>query len=171
MEEGDAVMDEALEAEARSRAEAEATALAKAGLFALPLGLSSSTERRNSNSLATSLHAPIPASSALYTRQQTDVAAPLIPLLAESGVEDIEEGAEANAAPAPVPSSAPLLTLKIAGIHWWFKSRSHAAELTAGYYNTATRDGYAAIVDLCAKHRFGLTLTVSSSFSPPPDIT
>lgn len=51
------------------------------------------------------------------------------------------------------------LTLKMAGIHWWFRSRSHAAELTAGYYNTATRDGYASIVDMCARHRFGLTLT------------
>lgn len=63
------------------------------------------------------------------------------------------------------------LTLKIAGIHWWFRSRSHAAELTAGYYNTATRDGYGAVVELCVKHRFSLTLTcveMCDTQHPPP---
>jgi beta-amylase len=33
------------------------------------------------------------------------------------------------------------LGAKLAGVHWWFKSRAHAAELTAGYYNTRDRDG------------------------------
>ena len=96
-----------------------------------------------------------------------DASTVLLPLLAETGVklDEIEEDGAANA-PAPSPSSVPLLMFKIAGIHWWFKSRSHAAELTAGYYNTATRDGYGAIVDICAKYRFGLTLTVSCP-SPP----
>lgn len=51
------------------------------------------------------------------------------------------------------------LTLKIAGIHWWYRSKSHAAELTAGYYNTDTRDGYRALIELCAKYRANLTLT------------
>ncbi|KAJ4457282.1 putative Beta-amylase 2; chloroplastic [Paratrimastix pyriformis] len=35
---------------------------------------------------------------------------------------------------------------KVAGIHWWFLSESHAAELTAGYYNTRSRSGYNKIV-------------------------
>lgn len=34
------------------------------------------------------------------------------------------------------------LSAKVAGIHWHYKTRSHAAELTAGYYNTRFRDGY-----------------------------
>ncbi|PNH02836.1 Beta-amylase 3, chloroplastic [Tetrabaena socialis] len=51
------------------------------------------------------------------------------------------------------------LALKIAGIHWWYRSRSHAAELTAGYYNTDGHDGYAAIVEMCARHRANLVLT------------
>ncbi|GLC59920.1 Leucine-rich repeat receptor-like serine/threonine-protein kinase bam2 [Pleodorina starrii] len=51
------------------------------------------------------------------------------------------------------------LALKIAGIHWWYRSRSHAAELTAGYYNVEGRDGYAPIVELCARHRANLVLT------------
>ena len=33
------------------------------------------------------------------------------------------------------------LGIKLAGVHWWFKSRGHAAENTAGYYNTRDRDG------------------------------
>lgn len=33
------------------------------------------------------------------------------------------------------------LGVKLAGVHWWFKSRAHAAELTAGYFNTRDRDG------------------------------
>lgn len=31
---------------------------------------------------------------------------------------------------------------KVAGIHWWYGSSSHAAELTSGYYNTDNRNGY-----------------------------
>ena len=30
----------------------------------------------------------------------------------------------------------PALAIKCAGVHWWYNSRSHAAELTAGYFNT-----------------------------------
>ncbi|MQI72062.1 glycosyl hydrolase family protein, partial [Escherichia coli] len=37
------------------------------------------------------------------------------------------------------------LSAKIAGIHWHYKARSHAAELTAGYYNTRSKDGYLPI--------------------------
>lgn len=42
---------------------------------------------------------------------------------------------------------------------WWYRSRSHAAELTAGYYNTATHDGYAPILELCQRHGASLILT------------
>lgn len=51
------------------------------------------------------------------------------------------------------------LTMKIPGIHWWFRSNSHAAELTAGYYNTVNRDGYTALIDMCARHGVQVTLT------------
>jgi beta-amylase len=40
------------------------------------------------------------------------------------------------------------LGAKLAGVHWWFKSSAHAAELTAGYYNTRFRDGYAPIIQV-----------------------
>ncbi|BAM80224.1 probable beta-amylase [Cyanidioschyzon merolae strain 10D] len=43
------------------------------------------------------------------------------------------------------------LGIKVAGIHWWFKTPSHAAEMTAGYYHTADDpwtmyDGIAALL-------------------------
>ncbi|XP_061343944.1 beta-amylase 3, chloroplastic-like [Gastrolobium bilobum] len=44
------------------------------------------------------------------------------------------------------------LSAKVAGIHWHYKARSHAAELTAGYYNTRFRDGYLPIAQMMAKH-------------------
>lgn len=51
------------------------------------------------------------------------------------------------------------LGIKLAGVHWWFKSRSHAAELTAGYYNTRTRDGYTPILKMLRKHNALLSFT------------
>ncbi|XP_068485418.1 beta-amylase 7-like isoform X2 [Phaseolus vulgaris] len=40
------------------------------------------------------------------------------------------------------------VTAKLSGIYWWYKTASHAAELTAGYYNPCNRDGYAAILTM-----------------------
>lgn len=51
------------------------------------------------------------------------------------------------------------VALKIAGIHWHYRTQSHAAELTAGYYNTAYHDGYAPLIQLCADFGAGVTLT------------
>ncbi|XP_038876128.1 beta-amylase 1, chloroplastic-like [Benincasa hispida] len=44
------------------------------------------------------------------------------------------------------------ISVKIAGIHWHYGSRSHAPELTAGYYNTRYRDGYTPIARMLARH-------------------
>eukprot|EP00270_Netrium_digitus_P015570 TRINITY_DN5474_c0_g1_i1.p1 TRINITY_DN5474_c0_g1~~TRINITY_DN5474_c0_g1_i1.p1 ORF type:complete len:625 (-),score=80.05 TRINITY_DN5474_c0_g1_i1:242-2116(-) len=48
---------------------------------------------------------------------------------------------------------------KLAGIHWWYKSRSHPAELTAGYYNTVYRDGYDRVVQMFARNKCRLNFT------------
>jgi len=56
-------------------------------------------------------------------------------------------------------SPACRLGAKLAGVHWWFKSRAHAAELTAGYYNTRDRDGYDAVFGLAAKYNARLSFT------------
>lgn len=51
------------------------------------------------------------------------------------------------------------LSGKIAGIHWHYRSRSHASELTAGYYNTRFRDGYLPIAQVLAKHEVVFNFT------------
>ncbi|PKI37372.1 hypothetical protein CRG98_042249 [Punica granatum] len=44
------------------------------------------------------------------------------------------------------------ISVKIAGIHWHYGTRSHAPELTAGYYNTRHRDGYLPIAQMLGRH-------------------
>ncbi|CAL5184879.1 unnamed protein product [Lathyrus oleraceus] len=44
------------------------------------------------------------------------------------------------------------ISVKVAGIHWHYGTRSHAPELTAGYYNTRKRDGYLPIAQMLARH-------------------
>lgn len=51
------------------------------------------------------------------------------------------------------------LGCKLAGVHWWFKSRTHAAELTAGYYNTRDRDGYLPVISVLKTHGASVSFT------------
>ncbi|KAH7668876.1 Beta-amylase protein [Dioscorea alata] len=44
------------------------------------------------------------------------------------------------------------LVIKIPSIYWWYKTTSHAAELTAGFYNPTNQDGYSPIFDMLKKH-------------------
>ncbi|XP_021724362.1 beta-amylase-like isoform X1 [Chenopodium quinoa] len=41
---------------------------------------------------------------------------------------------------------------KVSGIHWWYNDDSHAAEVTAGYYNLKDRDGYRPIARMLSRH-------------------
>lgn len=61
--------------------------------------------------------------------------------------------------------------MKLAGVHWLFKTRSHAAELTAGYYNTRDRDGYGPIMDVMKKNhaRPSFTCVEMRDCEHPPD--
>ena len=54
-----------------------------------------------------------------------------------------------------------LIAEQLSGLHWWNKTASHAAELTAGYYNPSNRDGYATITAMLKKH--GAVLNFSCS--------
>ncbi|CAL8466579.1 g6115 [Coccomyxa elongata] len=89
----------------------------------------------------------------------------------------IQHGADMLDAVLPVVrgsngSAAPVdVAIKVAGIHWWYKSRSHAAEMTAGYYNHLKRDGYAPIARMLAKRGVGLSFTcieMSDDENPDP---
>ncbi|KMT20485.1 hypothetical protein BVRB_1g004720 [Beta vulgaris subsp. vulgaris] len=51
------------------------------------------------------------------------------------------------------------IAAKLSGIHWWYKTASHAAELTAGFYNPCNRDGYAPIAEMLKKHEAALNFT------------
>lgn len=44
------------------------------------------------------------------------------------------------------------ISVKVAGIHWHYGTRSHAPELTAGYYSTRFRDGYLPIARMLGRH-------------------
>jgi len=48
---------------------------------------------------------------------------------------------------------------KVAGIHWWYGHESHASEVTAGYYNTDSRNAYAEIADVFAANSAALDFT------------
>lgn len=37
-------------------------------------------------------------------------------------------------------------------MYWWYKTSSHAAELTAGYYNPTNQDGYSPVFEVLKKH-------------------
>lgn len=50
-----------------------------------------------------------------------------------------------TAAKATFRGTETKLSGKVAGIHWHYRTRSHAAELTAGYYNIRYQDGYLPI--------------------------
>ncbi|KAG6544693.1 hypothetical protein Mapa_013883 [Marchantia paleacea] len=45
-----------------------------------------------------------------------------------------------------------VLSAKISGIHWHYKTASHAAECGVGYYNTEKRNGYLPIARMFAKY-------------------
>ncbi|KAF5451589.1 hypothetical protein F2P56_026682 [Juglans regia] len=51
------------------------------------------------------------------------------------------------------------IAAKLPSIHWWYKTSSHAAELTAGFYNSCNRDGYAAIAAMLKKRGAALNFT------------
>ncbi|CAL5335538.1 unnamed protein product [Camellia sinensis] len=52
-----------------------------------------------------------------------------------------------------------LLVAKIGIIYWWYQTVSHPAELTAGYYNTAIRDGYDPLALMLSRHRAALQIS------------
>ncbi|KFM22385.1 Beta-amylase 1, chloroplastic [Auxenochlorella protothecoides] len=54
---------------------------------------------------------------------------------------------------------AAALGVKLAGVHWWYTTRAHAAELTAGVYNTRQRDGYEGIMRVLARHGAAASFT------------
>ncbi|CAL4917074.1 unnamed protein product [Urochloa decumbens] len=72
----------------------------------------------------------------------------------------LEHGDRILTGASSVFSSSPVeVSVKVAGIHWHYGTRSHAPELTAGYYSTRHRDGYLPIARLLARHGAVLNFT------------
>nr|XP_023927863.1 beta-amylase 8 [Quercus suber] len=44
------------------------------------------------------------------------------------------------------------IIIKVPAIHWWYKIASHAAELTAGFYNPTNQNGYSPVFEVLRKH-------------------
>ncbi|XP_073139020.1 beta-amylase 8 isoform X2 [Henckelia pumila] len=57
------------------------------------------------------------------------------------------------------------IVVKIPAVFWWYKTTSHAAELTAGYYNCANRDGYSRVFDMLKKHAVTMNFVVSGALA------
>ncbi|KAJ4950140.1 hypothetical protein NE237_026972 [Protea cynaroides] len=53
------------------------------------------------------------------------------------------------------------IVVKIPAVYWWYKTTSHAAELTAGYYNPTNRDGYSPVFEVLKKHSVTLKFVCS----------
>jgi len=62
-------------------------------------------------------------------------------------------------------------SIKISGVHWLYNTDSHAAELTAGYYNPVNRDGYEEIAKLFAAFNgsFDFTCLEMRNYEQPGD--
>ena len=51
-----------------------------------------------------------------------------------------------------------VIFVQLSSIYWWYKTASHAAELTAGYYNPCNRDGYATIMAMLKRNGVSLNI-------------
>lgn len=43
-------------------------------------------------------------------------------------------------------------------MYWWYRTASHAAELTAGFHNPTNQDGYSPLFDALKKHAAAVKL-------------
>ncbi|XP_050233704.1 beta-amylase 8 [Mercurialis annua] len=53
------------------------------------------------------------------------------------------------------------IIVKIPAVYWWYKTSSHAAELTAGYHNPTNQDGYAPVFEVLKKYSVTIKLACS----------
>ncbi|GAV73054.1 Glyco_hydro_14 domain-containing protein/DUF822 domain-containing protein [Cephalotus follicularis] len=44
------------------------------------------------------------------------------------------------------------IVVKVPAVYWWYRAASHAAELTAGYYNPTNQDGYSPVFEVLKEH-------------------
>jgi len=76
-----------------------------------------------------------------------------------SGVREAEAGPSGDGVVLYEFAPACHLGVKLPGVHWWFKAKAHAAELTAGFYNTRDRDGYRPVFEMLRSHSARMSFT------------
>lgn len=59
--------------------------------------------------------------------------------------------------------------LQIPAIYWWYRTSSHAAEVTAGYYNPTNQDGYSPVFEVLKKHSVTVKFICSGFQVPETD--
>jgi len=84
----------------------------------------------------------------------------------------INHGASILSAASTIFSPTPIAA-KVSGIHWWYNTDSHAAECTAGYFNTDFNNAYLQLANMFAKYSIDfdftcLEMTDSSSCNSQP---
>ncbi|XP_065878031.1 beta-amylase 8 [Euphorbia lathyris] len=55
------------------------------------------------------------------------------------------------------------INIKVPAVYWWYRSASHAAELTAGYHNPTNHDGYSPVFEALKKHSVTIKFVCSGS--------
>jgi len=60
------------------------------------------------------------------------------------------------------------IAAKISGIHWWYADPSHAAEATAGYYNTNQNNAYANFAQMFSTRNAVFDFTCLEMFDSDP---
>ncbi|XP_009589916.1 beta-amylase 8 [Nicotiana tomentosiformis] len=61
------------------------------------------------------------------------------------------------------------IVVKIPAIYWWYRTSSHAAEVTAGYYNPTNQDGYSPVFEVLKKHSVTVKFICSGFQVPETD--
>ncbi|XP_072957179.1 beta-amylase 1, chloroplastic [Typha angustifolia] len=92
-------------------------------------------------------------------------------LLLDHGDRILSAASSIFSSPSSVATGPVKISVKVAGIHWHYGTRSHAPELTAGYYNTRFRDGYLPIARMLARHGavFNFTCIEMRDWEQPED--
>uniref|UniRef100_A0A1D1YTM5 Beta-amylase n=1 Tax=Anthurium amnicola TaxID=1678845 RepID=A0A1D1YTM5_9ARAE len=57
------------------------------------------------------------------------------------------------------------IIVKIPAIYWWYKTCSHAAELTTGFYNPTNQDGYSPVFETLRKRSVTLKFVCSGALT------
>ncbi|KDO34766.1 hypothetical protein SPRG_00827 [Saprolegnia parasitica CBS 223.65] len=71
----------------------------------------------------------------------------------------LDHGRALSKAGRAVYGPSTTLSIKVSGIHWWYNSNHHGAELTAGYYNTNNHDAYALIATMLKENNIRFCFT------------